>query len=136
MTKARNQQICRAKIINLRYYDCERVFRRSVTDRNNALFLYNNHFCLMWKSEGVSFNQATKELKDKFKIVDNYISEENVSSPFEYIYRPNKIQSLLTNFVVYDLETHDTDGARPYVFCFYRLGELAGRYNRSPFNTC
>ena len=36
----------------------------------------------------------------------------------------------MTKFIVYDLETHDTDRAKPYVFCFYRLGKLAGRYNR------
>ena len=37
----------------------------------------------------------------------------------------------MTNFIVYDLETHNTDRARPYVFCFYRLSKLAGRYNRN-----
>ena len=38
MTKARIQPFCRANIINLGYYDGERVFPRSVTERNNALF--------------------------------------------------------------------------------------------------
>ena len=41
-----------------------------------------------------------------------------------------KIESQLTNFITYDLETHNTDRARPYAFCFYRLSKLAGRYNR------
>ena len=62
MTKARIQPFCRANRFNLGFYDGESVFPRSVTDRNNALFLYNNLFCLIWKSEGVSFNQATKDL--------------------------------------------------------------------------
>ena len=31
---------------------------------------------------------------------------------------------------MYDLETHKTDRARPFVFCFYRLSKLAGKYNR------
>ena len=66
--------------------------------RNNALFLYNNHFCSIWKSEGVSFKQAIKELKDYFKIVDNYITEENINSRFEYIFKPKKIHSHLENF--------------------------------------
>ena len=69
-------------------------------------------------------------MKDNFKIVDNYITEENVNSHFEYIKKPKKNESHLTNFVVYDLETHNTDRARPYVFYFYRLSKLAGRYNR------
>ena len=94
------------------------------------MYLYNNHFCLIWKSHGVSFNQAITELKDNFKTVDNFITEENVNSHFEYIYKPKKNESHLSNFIVYDLETHKTDRARPHVFCFYRLSKLAGRYNR------
>ena len=31
-------------------------------------------------------------------------------------------------FITYDLETRNTDRATPYVFCFYRLSNLAGRY--------
>ena len=94
------------------------------------MYFFNIHFCLIWKSEGVSFNQAIQELKDNFKIVDNFITEENVKSHFGYIYHPKKIQSHLTNFIIYDLETHNTGRARPYVFCFYRLSKLAVRYNR------
>ena len=44
MTKARIQPFCRANNINLGYWDGERVFPRSVTNRDNALFLFNNHF--------------------------------------------------------------------------------------------
>ena len=62
MTKARIRPFCRANSFNLEFCDGESVFPRSATDRNNALFLYNNHFCLIWKPEGVSFNQATKDL--------------------------------------------------------------------------
>ena len=80
------------------------------------MYLYNNHFCLIWKSQGVSFIQAVNELKNNFKIVDNYITEQNVSFHFKYEFLPNKIDSHLTNFIVYDLETHNTDRARPYVF--------------------
>ena len=53
---------------------------------------------LLWKSEGVSFKQAIQELKNNFKIVDNYITEENDNSHFEYIYKPKKIETHLTNF--------------------------------------
>ena len=130
MTKARIQPFCRANNLNLGYYDVDGVFPRSVTNRDSALYFYNNHFCLIWKSRGVSFNQAIQELKDNFKIVDIYITEENVKSHFKYEFIPKKIESHLTNFIVYDLETHNTDRARPYVFYFYRLSKLAGRYNR------
>ena len=36
----------------------------------------------------------------------------------------------MTNFIACDLETHNTVRTRPYVFCFYRLSKLAGKYNR------
>ena len=127
---ARIQPFCRANNINLGYWDGTRVFPRSVTDRNNALFLYNNHFCLIWKSENVRFNLAMRELKDNFKIVDNFITEENVNSHFKYELIPKKIESHLTIFIAYDLETHNSDRARPYVYCFSRLSKPAGKYNK------
>ena len=130
MTMARIQPCLKKLCIDLGYYNGERVYPRSVTNRDSALYLYNNHFCLIWKSEGVSFNQAIQELKNNFKIVDNYITEENVNSHFKYEFIPKKIETHLTNFIVYDLETHNTDRARPYVFCFYRLSKLTGRYDR------
>ena len=86
----RMQPFCRAKNINLGHYDGERVFPRSVADRNNAMFLHNNHFCIIWNSEYVSFNQAIPELRDNFKIVDIYITEENVNSHFKYEFIPKK----------------------------------------------
>ena len=130
MTKARIKPFCRVNNIDLGYFDGDGVFPRSVTNRNSALFLYDNHFCLIWKSQGVSFNQAIQQLKENFELFDNYITEENVKSHFEYIYKPKKNESHLTNFITYDIETHNTDRAKPDVFCFNRLSNLTGRYNR------
>ena len=90
MTKARIQPFCRANNINLGYYNDDRVFPRTVTNRDSALYLFSNHFCLIWKSEGKSFKDAIQEIKDNFKIVDNYITEENVNSHFEYEFNPKK----------------------------------------------
>ena len=83
MTKARIQRFARANNISIGYFDGERVFPRSVSNRDSALFLYINHFCLIWKSQGVSSHQTTQELKDIFKMVDRYVTEENVKSIFE-----------------------------------------------------
>ena len=94
------------------------------------MFLHSDHFGLVWKSEGVSFNRAIKELKDNFEVVDKYITEENVNSHFKYEFIPKKIQSHLTSFFVYDLETHNIDRARPYFISFYRISKIAGRFNR------
>ena len=71
-------------------------------------------------------------MDENFKMVDNYITEENVNSHFKYEFIPKKIESHLTNFIVYDLETHNTDRARPYNMTFYRLSKIAGRYERDP----
>ena len=40
MTKARIQPFCRANNINLCYYNGQRVFPRTVTNRDSALFFY------------------------------------------------------------------------------------------------
>ena len=111
--------------------DGERVYPRSVTQRDVALKLQNNHFCSIWKSEGVSLNQAIKDLEDNFKIINIYLFEENVKSHFECIHQPKKFKSFLTNFIVYDLETHNTDRARPNLFCSYRLSKIVGGYDRN-----
>ena len=132
MNKARIQPFYKSNNINLGYFDGDGVYPRSVTIRGSALFLFDNHFCVIWKSEGVSFKHAIKELKDNFKIVDNYITEENVTSNFKYEFTPKKTESHLTNFIVYDLETHNTDRARPYNMTFYRVSKIAGRYERDP----
>ena len=36
----------------------------------------------------------------------------------------------MNKLIVYDLETHITDRARPYSMTIYRLSKLAWRYNR------
>ena len=69
-------------------------------------------------------------MKDNFKILDNYIPEENVNSHFEHQILPKKFDSHLSNFLVYELEIHNTDGDRPYCISIYRLSKLAGRYTR------
>ena len=130
MVSARIQPCLRKLGVNLGYYNGKEICPTTITNRNISLFLSNNHFCLIWKPEGVSFNQAIKELKDNFKIVDNYITEEKVNSHFKYDFIPQKTESHLTNFFLYDLETHTTDRLRPYRISFYRSSKLAGRCNR------
>ena len=132
MTLARIQPCLKKLDIDLGYYNGDRVFPRTIIIRESALYLYNNHFCLIWKSPGKSFKDAIQELKNNFKIVDNYITEENVNAYFKYEFTPKKIESHLTNFIVYDIETYSTDRARPYNMTFYRLSKIAGRYYRDP----
>ena len=130
MTMARLQPCLRKLNIDLGYFNGDRAYTKTVTNRDGALYLCNNHFCFIWKSQNDSFNQAIRELKDNFKIVVNFVTEENVNSHFKYEFTPEKIDSHLTNFIVYDPETHNTDRVRPYCISFHRLSKLAGRYNR------
>ena len=50
MTSARVQPFCRKHNINIGCYDGFRVCPRNITQRNIALKIDNNHFCLIWKS--------------------------------------------------------------------------------------
>ena len=128
MTSARVQPFCRKHNVNIGYYDGSRVYPRNITERNIELKIHNDHFCLIWKSNDISFNQATKELKDNFKVIDNDISDKHVKSFFKYEYKPKKFQSQLTNMLVHDIETFNTDRAVSYDNCIYRLGKISGKY--------
>ena len=130
MTSARIQFFCRKHNITIGCYDGFRVCPRNITQRNIALKIHNNHFRLIWKSVGVSFDKAIKELKDNFKLVDNVISDKHVKSYIKYEYKPKKVQSQLTNMVAYDIETFNTIKCVPYANCIYRLSKISGKYYR------
>ena len=61
MTSARVQPFCRKHNIDIGCYDGFRVCPRSFTERNTALKIYNNQFCLIWKTDGVSFSKAIED---------------------------------------------------------------------------
>ena len=84
MTMVRTEP-CLTKIgFSLGYYIGNEIWHRNVVERNRASLLHNNHFCFIWKSEKVKFNKVIEnELKPSFKIVNNFITEENINSHFE-----------------------------------------------------
>ena len=129
MTAARIQPFCKNNI-NIGCYDGFRVCPRNITQRNIALKIHINHFSLIWKSYNVSFDSAIRELKDNFKVVDNVISDKHVKSYIKYEYKPKKVQSQLTNMIVYDIETFSTIKCIPYANCIYRLSKISGKYYR------
>ena len=130
MTAARIQPFCKKHNINIGCYDGYRVCPRNITQRNIALKIQNNHFCLIWKSYNVSFHRAIRELKDNFKVVDNVISDKHVKSYNKYEYKPKNVQSQITNMIVYDIETFSTIKCVPYANCIYRLSKISGKYYR------
>ena len=130
MTSARIQPFCKKHNINIGCFDGTRINPRNLTQRNTSLFIYNNHFCLIWKSDGISFEKAITDLKDIFKVVDNVTSEKHVESFIKYEYNPKKVKSPLINIVVYDLETFTKNRALPYCSCIYKLSKISGKYHR------
>ena len=104
MTSKRIPLFCRKYNINIGCFNGTRINPRNLNQRDTSLFIYNIHFCSIWKSDGISFDKAIKELKDNFKVVDNVISDKHVESFIKYEYNPKKVKSPLSNTVVYDLE--------------------------------
>ena len=68
MASARIQPFCWKYNINIGYYDAFRICHRNITQRNIALKIHRN-FCLIWESNGISFNKAIKELKNISKLL-------------------------------------------------------------------
>ena len=62
MTCARIQPFCKKDNINIGCFDGTRINPRNLIQRDMSLFINNNHFCLIWKSNGISFNQAIREI--------------------------------------------------------------------------
>ena len=56
MTSARIQPVCRKYNINIGCFDGTRINPRNLTQRDTALKIHENVFCLNWKSNGVSFD--------------------------------------------------------------------------------
>ena len=131
MTSARTQTFCRKYNINIGYFNGKEIWPRTIIQRNKDLKIHNKHFCLIWKSKGISFNQVIEdELKSNFKIVDDTISDKHVRSFIKYDFKPKKVQSPLTNIFVCDLETFNKSRAFPYCSYKYKLSNFSGKYHR------
>ena len=128
-TSARIQVFCRKYNISIGF-DGTRKNPRNIPQRNISMFIYNNHFRLIWESNGIRFNQAKEEKKSNFKLVDNVISDRQFKSFIKYEDRPKEVQSPLTNNIAYNLETYMKYRAFPFCGCSYKLRKTFGKYNR------
>ena len=90
MSQAKIQPFCRAKNINIGFYSGKELFPRKIIEKSKALSLHSNHFCLIWKSEGINFNNAVEELKGKIEIVEKYINIDIINGYIENLYTPKK----------------------------------------------
>ena len=80
MTSGTIQPFCKKHNINIDCFDGSRTNPRKITERNEALYLYENQFCLIWKLNGISFKKATEELKLNFKVGDIVVSDKLVKN--------------------------------------------------------
>ena len=131
LASARSQPFCRKYNINIGYFNGKEVWPTHIPERNIALKIHNNHFCLIRKSNNIIFNKAIEnELNPNFKVVDNVISDKHVKSFIKYEYKPKQVQSQITNMVVYDTETFNNLKCVPYPNCIHKLRKISGEYNR------
>ena len=131
MTSARIQLFCTKYNINIGCFDGTRINPRNLTQRNTQLFINENHFCLIWKSQNISLYQVIKnELKPNFEVVNNVISDKHVKSFNKFEHNPKKVKSPLTNIVVYDLETFNKIRAVPYCSCIDKLSKNCSKDHR------
>ena len=129
MTSARIQPFCRKHKIKKGCYDGYRICPRNNTKRDTSIFVYNKRFCVIWKSSGISFNQAIQEVKENFKIFDNVVSDKHNKFFVKYEHKTKKAQSPLMNIIVYDLETFINLTVIPHCSCIYKQSESSGKYN-------
>ena len=94
ITSARIQPFCRTYNINIGCFDGTRINPRNITQRDTVLKIKNNHFCLIWKPDGISFDKAMKELKDNLKVVDDILSDKHVKSFIKNDFKPKKLNLL------------------------------------------
>ena len=86
MTSARIQPFCRKCNINFGCFDGTRINPRNIKEKTTLLFIHNIKFCLIWKSNNISFHQAIEELKLNLQVVDKVISDKHVESFIKYEY--------------------------------------------------
>ena len=119
MTQATIQPFCKKHNINVGCLGGSIINPKNPTEENIALYLHKNHFCLIWRSQDISFSKAIEELNLNFTFADICISDKHVESFIEYEEKPKKLQSHVTNMIAHDLETFKTDRAFPYTVCKY-----------------
>ena len=116
MTTARIQPFCRKYNINIGCFDGTRINPQNLTQGDTALKIHENHFCLIWKSDGISFDKEIKELKIISKsLIILYLT--NMLKVFLKMITILKVKFPLTNIVVYDLETFNKNRAVSYCSC-------------------
>ena len=70
MTKATIQPFWNAYKMNIGYFNGNEVCPKSVIEKDEAVFPYNDLFSLIWKTGGVSVDEAIEKCKWKFTFIN------------------------------------------------------------------
>ena len=103
MPSARISPFCRKHIKKIAIFTGEKLTPRNTTQRNIALNMYKNQFCLFWKSQILRFNKAIEVIKSNFRVIDNVIYDKHVKIFIKYVNKLKKVQFQLTIMVIYDI---------------------------------
>ena len=87
MTSARIQPFVSEHEIDIGIFNGKRIKPESVKERRKCLYLYKNHFCVIW---GNSLAKAVKEVEANFKFINTETAESNVHNFKEYKFDPKK----------------------------------------------
>ena len=129
MTSARIQPFCTKYDINISCFEGMRKNPRNISQGNISMYIDNHHFCLIWKSNTISFDQAKAELILDFEVVDNVFCDKHVKSFVKKKYDPKKVPSPISKIFGYDLETYKKNRAVPYCSSKNKLCKISGKYN-------
>ena len=84
MTFAKIQPFSKKYDIKKGCFDGTRINPQNITQKNISLFIYNIHFCLILKSNGISLNGALEGVKLNSKIIHNVLFDELAKSFVKY----------------------------------------------------
>ena len=134
MLKARIPIFCTKVGIDIGFWSRERkrIMPQPCTERNKCLYLYKQHYCVIWKNTvNDSLSNAAKKIKDNFQYMRNRINNTNLKHIIKYTFPFKENYNELDNVFIFDIETGNIeDKAIPYGIGLYDLSRSKYRYKK------
>ena len=134
MLRARIPIFCKRVGIDIGFWSREkrRIMPESCTERSKCLYLYKQHYCVIWKNtDNDSLSNAAKEVEDNFKYIRNRINNTNLKNVIKYSFPFKEKHNELDNVFIFDIQTDNVDDkAIPYGIGLYDLSRIKYRYKR------
>ena len=134
MLRARVSLFCKRVGIGIGFWSNEdkRIMPRNCPVRNKCLYLYKQHYCVIWKNnDNDSLLNAAKEVENNFQYIRNRINNNNLKNIIKYSFPFKEKHNELDNVLIFDIETGNVeDRAIPYGIGLYDLSRLKYRYKK------